>query len=70
MEAYATGEKLLNAGENYDMIFLDIQMDGLSGIETARILRKQNEDAVLIFITGVKDYVFVFSGNTYQTIYE
>lgn len=58
VEAYDAGEKLLHAGKAYDMVFLDIQMDGLSGIETARMFRKQNEDAVLIFVTGVKDYVF------------
>lgn len=58
VEVYDTGEKLLCAEKAYDMIFLDIQMVGMNGIETARILRKQNEDAVLIFVTGVKDYVF------------
>lgn len=58
VEVYAAGEKLLHAGRTYDIIFLDIQMDGLSGIETARMLRKKSEDAVLIFITGIKDYVF------------
>lgn len=55
VESYAAGEELLHAGKSYDMIFLDIQLDGMNGIETARRLRKQNEDVVLIFISGLKE---------------
>ena len=58
IEGYATGEELLASGKRFDMVFLDIQMEGMNGIETARNLRKQQEDTVLIFITGIKDYVF------------
>lgn len=57
-DIYGTGEEMLATGKQYDVIFLDIQMAGMNGIETARMLRKQSEDAVLIFVTGVKDYVF------------
>ena len=38
--------------------FLDIQMDGMNGIEVARRLRERQEDVILIFITGIKEYVF------------
>ncbi len=58
IEAYATGEELLASGKRFDIIFLDIQMDGMNGIEAARELRERQEDTVLIFITGVKEYVF------------
>lgn len=58
VEVYAAGGMLLDTEKAYDIIFLDIQMDGLNGIETARMLRKQNEETVLIFVTGVKEYVF------------
>lgn len=57
-DTYKTGEELLAAGKHFDVIFLDIQMDGKNGIETARELRKREEDAVLIFITGIREYVF------------
>ena len=33
-------------------------MEGMNGIEAARNLRERQEDTVLIFITGIKDYVF------------
>ena len=63
IEAYATGEELLASGKRFDIVFLDIQMEGMNGIEAARDLREKNanlgvEDTVLVFITGIKDYVF------------
>lgn len=58
LESYAAGEELLMGGEQFDIIFLDIRMEGADGIETARELRRQQEETVLIFITGMKEYVF------------
>lgn len=58
VDTYETGEKLLAAGRQYDVVFLDIQMEGRNGIDTARVLRKQQEDTAIIFITGIKEYVF------------
>lgn len=58
IDSYETGDALLAAGKRYDIIFLDIQMEGMNGIETARMLRKRKEETVLIFVTGLKDYVF------------
>lgn len=58
VKTYETGEKLLAAGARYDVVLLDIQMEGMNGIDTAKALRGMQEDTVLIFITGVKDYVF------------
>ena len=54
-----SGEELLEMEriiEDFDIIFLDIEMDGLNGIETAREIRKTNNRAIIIFITGFKDY--------------
>ncbi|WP_279053479.1 LytR/AlgR family response regulator transcription factor [Eisenbergiella tayi] len=58
IEAYATGEELLASGKRFDVVFLDIQMEGMNGIEAARNLRERQGDTVLVFITGIKDYVF------------
>ena len=58
IEAYATGEELLASGKRFDIVFLDIQMEGMNGIEAARGLRERRGDIVLVFITGIKDYVF------------
>lgn len=56
--AYETGEELLAEGKKFDVVFLNIQMEGMNGIDTARTLREKQEDMVVIFITGVKEYVF------------
>lgn len=44
--------------EDYDIIFLDISMNALDGMETARRLRDQAFNGCLIFVTALEDYVF------------
>ena len=58
MELYETGDALLAFGKQFDIVFLDIQMEGTDGIETAKRLRQKEEDTILIFITGIREYVF------------
>ena len=55
---YLSGGDLLESYVKFDIIFLDIQMENMSGIETAKELRNRGEDTIIIFITGVKEYVF------------
>ena len=55
---YETGDALLAAGKQFGIVFLDIQMEGTDGIETAKRLRQRDEDTILIFITGIREYVF------------
>ena len=55
---FSSGEKLFTAAKSFDIILLDIQMDGMNGIEAAKEAREKNADTVLIFITGIKEYVF------------
>ncbi len=57
-ELYETGDSLLAAGKQFDIVFLDIQMDRTDGIETAKKLRDRDEDTILIFITAIREYVF------------
>ncbi len=57
MEIYVSGEELLAARHKFDLIFLEIQLEGMNGIEAARIYRRQQENAVLVFITGIREYV-------------
>lgn len=55
---YHSGEDLTgNPRElNYQVVFLDITMDGMNGIQTARILREHNPDACIVFVTAYIDY--------------
>ena len=40
----------VEAGERYDVIFLDIAMPGLDGIGLAREIRETDEDVVIVFV--------------------
>lgn len=51
---YASGEALINDIDvEHNVIFLDVQMSGIDGNETARRLREVNTSAILVFCTGV-----------------
>ncbi|MFV0424948.1 MAG: LytR/AlgR family response regulator transcription factor [Bacilli bacterium] len=43
-------------GKYFDLIFLDIEMQNIDGIETAQEIRKTNKTAKIIFVTSHKDY--------------
>ncbi len=59
---FSSGEGLLrwlesHAGE-LDLVFLDMEMGELDGMETARRLRAMDEGLQLVFVTGYADHVF------------
>ena len=56
IDVYNSGEALLAAGKNYDFIFLDIDMRGISGIDTARMLRQKDKKAKIIYVTAYEDF--------------
>lgn len=57
VDLFTSGEDLLNAAAMYDLIFLDIQMPGIDGIETGQRLRVNNKNAAMFYITSYKDYI-------------
>lgn len=60
-DAYTSGEALLAAGKKYDILLLDIDMEGLNGIETARRIREADREVKLIYVTNYSDYtIFAF----------
>ena len=60
IQEYASGEALLRTLEDksYDIIFLDIEMGNLNGVDTARAIRQISKETLLIFITAYPDFVF------------
>lgn len=54
---YSSGGELLMAPPP-DIVLLDIQMPGLNGMDTAKLLRQNDKDAAIIFVTALEDYVF------------
>ncbi len=55
---YSSGEELIKSSERIDILFLDIGMHGMDGIETARRLRAHGYNGFLVFITILKEMVF------------
>ena len=51
-DQYSNGRELLPYSDRYDIIFMDHQMDELSGMETSRKIREMNNICVIIFISG------------------
>ena len=43
---------------NTDLVFLDIGMEGMNGMEAAQIIRQRNCDVCLIFVTSMVQYAF------------
>ena len=57
---YKSAEKFLyewEDTEDYDIIFLDIKMSKLSGMDLAKLIRKTNNDIPIVFTTNMKEYV-------------
>ena len=42
--------------DTYDMIFLDIEMENINGIDTAKEIRKLNKDVNIVFLTGHDEF--------------
>ena len=57
IDKYLSGDELIASGSKPDILFLDIQMPGMDGMETAKMLRQDNEDMILIFVTAAEEYV-------------
>lgn len=58
LRTFLSGEELLNYNGQIDILFLDIQMKGMDGMETARKLRADKFRGFLVFITVLKEMVF------------
>jgi DNA-binding LytR/AlgR family response regulator len=56
---YDSGESLLwdlENGKHFDIIFLDIFMNGINGVETAKRIRTENSNVHIIFVSSSDDF--------------
>lgn len=58
VHVYPSGRALLECGLDFDLIFLDIRMDGPDGLESARLLRERGSRALLVFVTALEEHVY------------
>ncbi|QUC66955.1 LytR/AlgR family response regulator transcription factor [Aristaeella hokkaidonensis] len=58
LHTYSGGEELLEAlsSQHFSLIFLDVYMNGISGIETAARIREIDEEVCLVFLTTSNEH--------------
>lgn len=54
---FSCGKELADDLQTYDIVFLDIEMEELNGIETAKALNKKNRHTVIFIITAYHKYL-------------
>ena len=60
IQEFTSAESFLFVWEerkDFDVLFVDIQMAGMSGIEMAKKVRQRDEDIAIVFTTGITDYM-------------
>lgn len=60
IEKYHSGSRLISSikkGECYDIIYMDIEMQGLNGIETSKYIREAKINTIIIFISSYEKYL-------------
>ena len=59
IDTYSSGKEMLDAANmplQYDIIFLDINMEELDGLETARRIREISAKVSIVFVTAYITY--------------
>lgn len=58
-ETFPSAEAFLFRWEErkFDMLLLDVEMDGMDGVTLAKQVRREDEIVQLVFITGYSDYI-------------
>ncbi len=55
--SFSGGEALLKAHPNeFDFLFLDVDMPGMNGVETARRIRQTGSNVMILFVTNYAQY--------------
>ena len=54
---FSSGEAMMKAGGIFDMAFLDVEMDGISGIHAGEYLKKKNDKIFIFIVTSFPEYL-------------
>ncbi|MBQ7706589.1 MAG: response regulator transcription factor [Lachnospiraceae bacterium] len=69
IECFDDAEKITSPEFDADILFLDIQVPGIDGMNAAKILRKNGKKTIIIFVTALEEYVFnAFDVGAFQYI--
>jgi DNA-binding LytR/AlgR family response regulator len=58
VDMFERPDKLFDTGKPYNLIFLDIEMPGMNGIDTAKLMRERGMSTPFVYITNHSDYAF------------
>lgn len=53
---FRTAEQLVSSGERLDLMFLDIDLPGISGMDAATLIRSYDDATPLVFVTSLAQY--------------
>lgn len=68
-DIFFSGEAILNYSLNLDIVFLDIEMPKMDGIDTGKKLREKNPNCIIIMATGIVErYKEAFHINAFRYV--
>lgn len=56
IDTYSSPKEILETNKIYDLVFLDIQMPEINGLEIAHELKRRNSKVVIFFVTAYNKY--------------
>jgi two-component system response regulator LytT len=60
VSTFTEGRKLVESvgvGEGYEIIFLDIRLRDMNGIDAAKLIREKDRNTLIVFVSGRTDYI-------------
>ncbi len=57
IQTFHSGEELLCDSDSQDIVFLDVKMQGVSGIRTGELVKRRNPDSIIFIITSYLEYL-------------
>lgn len=58
LKRFFEGQELLKCVESFDIVFLDIKMPEISGMELAKQMRENGHESIIVFVTSAEEYVY------------
>ncbi len=56
IEIYSSAEEFLEAGKEYQIVFMDIYLNGISGLEATIEYKSQFSKSIVMIVTSYKEY--------------
>lgn len=68
---FSSPQMLINEYESLDILFLDIEMPGLNGLDVAEEIRRDDDNVRIVFLTNHREYIQkAFTVRAYRYLYK